>query len=465
MQSSHGAGKTAVAAAIVEDFMRLGPCRIVSTAPTWFQVETLLWAEIGRRVRQANVPWQIKPLKASWKIRDDWAAFGISPNEPERFQGHHGIRTLLVVDEASGVEEDIFEAGQGFLTGSDSYVLYISNPTKMTGAFWRACQPDSGFHHVKISTYDTPNFTEEHLSIEDDEVLRSLPSEEWVQGRIAEWGEDDPRFKVRVLGEFAHLTGRAYFNSSHIETVDQQVPKFKGFLTGDAVRGGKIQFNDDKHGDLRIWVAPKPDRRYCIFGDVAGQVREDDWLAREDREKGTGEDWCAACVLDLETGEQVAELQAQMDPDVYGRALARLGYVFKGADRAAWLGVEANNQGQATLTELKHLRYPKLWRRARFEQMRGTRAAALGLVTTRDARERMLAFLRATLRQAPKRLHSAWLVGELRSFVFHESGYGSAASGAHDDLVIATAGCLEMRDQILHRPGSDEQPLLQQVGA
>lgn len=457
VQSSHGAGKTAVAAAIVEDFMRLGPCRIVSTAPTWFQVETLLWAEIHRRVRASNVQWQIKPFKASWKIRDDWAAYGLSPNEPERFQGHHGARTLLVVDEASGVDEDIFEAGMGFLTGQHSYVLYISNPTKMTGAFWRACQPDSGFHHVKISTFDTPNFTGEQTGLTAQQ-LESLPGAEWVAGRKAEWGEDDPRYKVRVLGEFAHLTGRAYFNTEHIESLDVMPPKFRGFLTGDAVRGlnNKIVFNDDPHGELRIWKAPQKTRRYLIFADVAGQVREDDWLAREDRERGSGGDQCAACVLDLETGEQVAELQAQMDPDVYGRALARLGYVYRGTDRAAWLGVEANNQGQATLTELKHLRYPKLWKRQRFEMARGTRAAALGLVTTRDARERMLAFLRATMRQAPGRLHSAWLVNELRSFVFHESGYGSAASGTHDDLVIATAGALEMRDQIVHKAGSDE---------
>jgi hypothetical protein len=259
-----------------------------------------------------------------------------------------------------------------------------------------------------------------------------------------------------VLGEFAHLTGRAYFNIKQIDSIEVTEPKFRGFLTGDAVRGGRVVFNDDSGGELRIWKAPEGNRRYMIFGDVAGQVREEEWEAREDREKGSGDDWCAAQVLDMETGEQVAELQAQMDPDVYGRALARLGYVYHGSDRAAWLGVEANNMGQATLTELKHLRYPKLWRRQKYELVRGSRAAALGLVTTRDARERMLAFLRATLRQAPGRLHSAWLVAELRSFVFHESGYGSAASGTHDDLVIGIAGALEMRDQIVHKAGSDE---------
>lgn len=459
VQSSHGVGKTSVAAAVVEDFMRLGPCRVVTTAPTWFQVETLLWSEIHRRVRAAHVPWVTKPMKASWKVRDDWAAYGLSPNEPERFQGHHGVRTLLVVDEASGVGEDIFEAGQGFLTGRYSFVLYISNPTRMTGSFYRACQPDSGFHHIKIGTFDTPNFTGEAGIAQ--EVLDSLPDQQWVDERLAEYGEDDPRYRVRVLGEFADLTGRAYFQTKHIDEVAVRTPKYRGFLTGEAIRPkegkkNRIVFNDDPAGDLRIWHVADKNRRYIIFGDVAGQVRTDDWEAREDRERGSGDDWCAACVLDLETGEQVAELHGQMDPDVYGRALARLGYVYAGADRAAWLGVEANNMGQATLTELKHMRYPRLWRRQKFEVIKGTRAAALGLVTTRDSRERMLAFLRATLRQAPGRLHSAWLVSELRSFVFHESGYGSASSGTHDDLVIATAGALEMRDQVLHRPGSDE---------
>jgi hypothetical protein len=147
-----------------------------------------------------------------------------------------------------------------------------------------------------------------------------------------------------------------------------------------------------------------------------------------------------------------------MDPDVYGRALARLGYVYSGKERAAWLGVEANNMGQATLTELKHMRYPRLWKRQRYELVRGTRAAALGLVTTRDSRERMLSFLRANLREAPGRLHSAWLQGELRSFVFHESGYGAASSGTHDDIVIATAGAFEMRDQILAKPETANEP-------
>ena len=40
-----------------------------------------------------------------------WYAVGLSTNEPERFQGFHSERLLLVLDEANGVDERIYEAG------------------------------------------------------------------------------------------------------------------------------------------------------------------------------------------------------------------------------------------------------------------------------------------------------------------------------------------------------------------
>lgn len=454
VRASHGPGKTAVAGALVDDFMSLGPCRIVTTAPTWPQVETLLWAEINQRVRQAKIPWAKKPTKTSWKIRDDWAAYGFSTDQPERFQGHHGRRVLLVVDEASGVDERIFEAGMGFLTGEESYVLYLGNPTRMLGSFYRSHQADSGFHRVHISTFDCPAFTGEAVS---DELRWSLPSRQWEEWARLEWGEDSPEYRVRVLGEFANLIGRPYFKAAHIDAIRTVQPKRRGFLTGDPVQGGKVEWHDDAHGELRVWKAKQPGRRYVVFADVAGQVRAEDWEQREETHRGSGDDYCAAQVLDLDTGEQVAEFHARVDPDVYGRHLARLCYVWSDPDgHPCWLGVESNAMGQATLAELKHLRFRRLWRRTKLEAARSQKAPALGLVTNRDSRERMIATLRATLREAPGRIHSEWLVGELRAFVYHDNGYGSAGAGAHDDLVISMAGALEMRDQVLRRPGSDE---------
>lgn len=455
VQSCHGVGKTAVAAAIVEDFMAQGPCRIVTTAPTNHQVEALLWGEIRKRARSAKIKWERQPSKKKWEIRDDWAAFGFSTNEPERFSGHHGRRLLFVVDEASGVKEEIFTASKGFLTGKNSFVLMISNPTQMAGTFYENCQPTKErWHNIKISALDCPSFTGEavHPDLADE-----LPQPEWVDEMREDWeGEDSPEFKVRVLGEFAPVWGRLYFPPKHVHAVAPEPFKREGYLAGDVARGGRVSFTEEKNGPLRIWSVPDKSKHYAIFGDVAGQVREDDYEMRERVSKASGDDFCAAIVLDLETGEMVAEYREQTDPDKYGRMLARLGYVYAGIDRCAWLGVESNSMGQAALSELKNARYPRLWRRSARETARQARAPKLGLETNKHTRERMLTFLGATLRERPERIKSELVKFELERFVKDEMGFGEAATGFHDDLVIALAGVLEMRDQVLRRPGSDE---------
>lgn len=455
VQSCHGVGKTAVAAAIVEDFMSQGPCRVVTTAPTNHQVETLLWGEIRNRARTAQVPWEKRPNRKNWIIRDDWAAYGFSTNEPERFSGHHGARLLFVVDEASGVDEAIYNAARGFLTGSNSFVLMIGNPTQMVGTFFDNCQPTATrWTRIKLSAYDSPVFTGESVS---PELLAALPQVEWVEEMKEDWGEESPEFRVRVLGEFAPVVGRLYYPSKHIQRIEPVPPKREGILSGDVAPGGRVTFDEERGGPLRIWSVPSKQRSYVIFADAAGQVREEDYEMRERVGRGQGDDFCAAIVLDLETGEQVAEYREQMDPDVYGRMLARLGYVYAGKDRAAWLGVESNSMGQATLSELKNAKYPRLWRRQQKESARQRVAPKLGLETNRASRERICQFFKPTLRERPQRVKSELVKYELERFVKDEMDFGRAASGFHDDLVISFAGALEMRDQVLRRVGSDEQ--------
>lgn len=460
VRASHGIGKTALAGALVDDFMRLGPCRIVTTAPTWPQVESQLWAEIHTRVRAARVKWAKRPSKTTWKIRDDWAAYGFSTDQPERFQGHHGKRVLLIVDEASGVDDAIFDAGMGFLTSENSYVLYMGNPTQTKGEFHRSHQPDSGFHRIHVNTFMCPDFTGEELDPSLVDV--PLPTKGWAEMMLKRYrGKvDHPAYRVRVLGEFANLYGRPYFDDQDVDRIVPLEPKRRGTLKGEPVDGGRVTFEERSDGELRIWKAPAAGRRYLIFADVAGQVREEDWIERDEANPGEGADYCAAQVLDLETGEQVAELHGRMDPDVYGRALARLGWVYRDQEldgKPAWLGVESNGVGQATLATLKNHRYRRIWRRSRRENASQAKALALGLVTTRDSRERILAYLTETIREAPGRIHSEGLRDECRTFEYQRNGYGGHASGCHDDRVIAMAAALEMRDQVLRRPLSDEK--------
>src|SRR5204863_476872 len=129
-----------------------------------------------------------------------WLALGLSTDRPERFQGHHAEHLLLVVDEASGVEEEIYEAAAGFLTSPGARLLLIGNPTRTSGEFFQAFHAARSFYStIRISAFDTPAFTGERLPAD---VVRRLVSRRWVEDHTRKWGERSPLYQVRIDAEF-----------------------------------------------------------------------------------------------------------------------------------------------------------------------------------------------------------------------------------------------------------------------
>ena len=201
VRSCHGSGKTATAARVVAWYLTAYPnSRVVTTAPTFSQVRDLLWSEVHSAV--ARAPQGLFPECDTTRltITREWFAVGLSTDKPERFQGHHAEHLLLVVDEASGVHEEIYEAAEGFLTRPTARVLLIGNPTQTSGTFYRAFHSDRALYKtIHISAFDTPNFTGEQVS---EVAAKSLVSEEWAEQRKKQWGEGTPLYDVRVLGNF-----------------------------------------------------------------------------------------------------------------------------------------------------------------------------------------------------------------------------------------------------------------------
>lgn len=197
---------TAAAAQVALWFLRNRPnSRVITTAPTWSQVEQLLWREIRAAVGRANqhtVHPPFPPAQATkLELGDQWFAIGLSTNEPERFQGHHADHLLLICDEASGVDERIFEASEGFLTAEGAKVLLIGNPNRIGGQFYRSFTEEAqAWYRIHISAFDSPNMTGEQVP---DHVARSLPKATWPQEMAAAWGAESAFYQVRVLGEFA----------------------------------------------------------------------------------------------------------------------------------------------------------------------------------------------------------------------------------------------------------------------
>jgi len=204
VRSAHGPGKTWLAARIAIWFLSTRhPAEVITTAPTWNQVEKLLWKEVNLawgELRIADIKQAGECMKASLRFGPGHEAYGRSTNESEKFQGIHSPHLMVIVDEASGVPDDIYDAIASLGTGGEYRELLIGNPLRPAGRFYDAFQkPQLGYHCISIPASSTPNFTGEDVSAA---LAAHLTSREWVEEAKATWGEDTPLYQAKVLAEF-----------------------------------------------------------------------------------------------------------------------------------------------------------------------------------------------------------------------------------------------------------------------
>lgn len=192
-KSANTVGKSHIAGKVVHWFLATHyPSKVVTTAPTFLQVEEILWKEIANAYYKSKEPIGGSLLKTELKFNDEWFALGISTNEVNRFQGIHSPYLLVVIDEALGVAPEIWEA----IDGLHPYrVLAIGNPLDPSGDFYN-CFSSPLWHKITISAQECVNWQTEHGKIP------GLVTQEWIDERAEEWGRGSPLYQSRVLGEF-----------------------------------------------------------------------------------------------------------------------------------------------------------------------------------------------------------------------------------------------------------------------
>lgn len=212
--SSFDTGKSFTASRLAGwwiDTHPLGEAFVVTTAPTWAQVKAILWREIRRAHSRGNLPGRTT-LDAQWyaggvkmgDAEEELVAFGRKPADydPAAFQGIHAKYVLVLIDEAAGVPQLLYDAVDGLAANRYSRVLAIGNPDDPVSHFATICRPGSGWNVIRISAFDTPAFTDEEV---DEGLLDLLVSPEWVEERKKRWGESSPMYISKVLGEFPDI--------------------------------------------------------------------------------------------------------------------------------------------------------------------------------------------------------------------------------------------------------------------
>lgn len=113
----------------------------------------VLWGEVGRFIQTSLVPLtvekggplivnhrDIRKLKARRGVPLDECEMceisymrGMVSEKGEGLAGHHAANTLMIIDEGSGVDDEAYSAGQGWM----KRLLVIGNPMPCVNFFFR----------------------------------------------------------------------------------------------------------------------------------------------------------------------------------------------------------------------------------------------------------------------------------------------------------------------------------------
>jgi hypothetical protein len=205
--SGHGIGKSALVAWIILWAMSTRPhLNGVVTANTGTQLETKTWRELALWHKRAiNAHWFQWTATKFYQVDhpQTWAVSAIpwSKDRSEAFAGTHAKHVLLVFDEASAIDDVIWEVAEGATTTPGAIWVAFGNPTKNTGRF-RECF--GKFRHRWITR-------------QIDSRTARMANQAQLQQWIDDYGEDSDFVRVRVRGIFPRAGSSQFIGSDLIE--------------------------------------------------------------------------------------------------------------------------------------------------------------------------------------------------------------------------------------------------------
>lgn len=205
--SGHGIGKTTLTAWIILWFMSCRSHPIITvTANTAGQLKSTTWRELAK--------WKRLAINGSWfewnattfrhkAFPETWVATATpwSANNAEAFAGRHEENLMLLFDEASGIDDIIWETAEGQMSTANAVWLAFGNGTQNTGRFY-----DLGGRFRKTWSVAAVDSREAKMS-------NKAEIDRWLE----DYGEDSDFFRVRVRGMFPRASSTQLIGTDLIE--------------------------------------------------------------------------------------------------------------------------------------------------------------------------------------------------------------------------------------------------------
>ena len=238
--SGNGVGKTALNAWIIQWFLTVrNPAKVRVTANTEAQLLGTTWAELSlwhnRSIHKHWFDWKATSFS---RVDNTENAKAIAVNwdekKPDAFAGVHSKNTLLLMDEASGIPQTIWEAALGYLTTSQAIHLATGNPLRPSGGFYDC------FTRNK-SRWNTRHIDSRDAAAADTKYMQSI---------VDDYGEDSDIVRRRVTGQFPRQGARQFISR---ETVDDAMAR-KVTLEEVSNRSTVMGVDVARYGDDRTCI-------------------------------------------------------------------------------------------------------------------------------------------------------------------------------------------------------------------
>jgi hypothetical protein len=211
IHSCHRVGKSMIFARIAMwwiDTHPPGEAIVVTSAHSAMQVKMALWRELSRVHSKGRFKGRMNQTELWMPMpdgREEMVAFGRKPadNDPTGFQGTYSKYVLALLDEACYVPSVLWDALDTLVGNEFSRIAAFGNPDDPTTEFYNVCRPKSGWNVIGIGYEDTPNFSGESVP---QPVKDMLIGPTWVEEKRKKWGEDNPLYISKVLGQFPEMS-------------------------------------------------------------------------------------------------------------------------------------------------------------------------------------------------------------------------------------------------------------------
>lgn len=333
--------------------------------------------------------------------------------------GRSEALSLLVIDEAAHIQKmDELWTGLYSTVSTGGKVIVLSTP-KGIGNWFHKCfseaeTRENGFHPLVVNWWENPEYA---IDLEED---RNVPG-----GYTSSWFRDFTRAFTRQEIAQELLTS---FLESGDTFIDPAVIQKHDAIACEPIEERLI----DKK--LWIWKKPREGKKYLIAADTAGGG-------------AGGTDNCSCVVMEVMDCEIVAEYKGKITPDVFADYLLEIAEYYNDA----YIVPENNGVGLSTALILKRSGYRNL---GYFDLETGNlvdRWAAdinnlnPGYPMTPKSRPVILAKFQEFINNGYVKFYSKRIIKELQTFIV-ENGKPQAASGHNDDLIMALAIAIWVRD-------------------